>query len=393
MKKEGIKETKKKIKITKKKIETDIFNDFPINNVNITEKVEDKEEKEEVFTCDEDSSLEFKKSYDKDDFYKILNNGGIRGEFTDSTKNLYNNLYKNLINTKLFKDGVHNVPQENMIFILDNLKVNDKNVDKPSTLKSYICISLLIYRYHKKEHDKIISYAEKNKTKELLHYEEQNQKKNNILPDHRELLIGYSIISKNAEEQLNTINPLKTFYIKYIVNYLFFNFFVRSQDVHVFITNDMNEVEKRITNSKCYENTLFIDETKKYIVYRRYKYKTFKSYGVKTHIIKTNLFYNCCLKLNNSYLLQKYDGSCVSDSSINKTVQNLSIKTLGEGNIFKILIERAQSKNKPLKEIHKMFELRGSSIENLNIHYDLSKDIIDVEKDLLDIEHEQNINE
>jgi hypothetical protein len=33
--------------------------------------------------------------------------------------------------------------------------------------------------------------------------------------------------------------------------------------------------------------------------------------------------------LNNSYLLQKYDGSRIAESSLNKTVQGASVKNLG----------------------------------------------------------------
>lgn len=341
----------------------------------------------------EDEEKETQKPYDKDDFYKILNKGSSRGEFTETTKKLYNDIYKKLIETNLFKDGIHNTTQENAIFILENLKINDKEVKNPGTLKTYINIIILIFRYYKKELEKITEFAEKTKQKEHKHYEEQHEKINELLPSYTELLLSYGVISRNAEEQLKTVNPIKNFIIKYLINYLFFNFFVRNQDVDIYITNDIEEVNKRTTNSKCYENTLYIDENKKQVVYKRYRYKTFKTYGVKTHIIRTNLFYNCCLMLNNSYLLQKYNGLRIAESSLNNTVQGASVKNLGEGNIFKILIERALKKGKPLKEIHKMFDLRGSAIEHLNTHYDLGKENMDAEKDFLDDEHEQNIND
>ena len=368
---------------------------YEIINLNINEeliKFEENNTLDEIFNSTICEEKEKKKPYDKDEFNKILNKGSSRGIFIETTKKLYNDTYKKLMETNLFEDGIHAMTQENIIFILENLKINGKEVKNPGTLKTYINIILLIFKYFKKDIEKLTDFAEKIKQKEHKHYQEQHEKINELLPSYTELLLNYGIISRNAEEQLKTINPIKNFIIKYLINYLFFNFFVRNQDVDIFITNDIEEVNKRITDSKCYENTLYIDENKKQVVYKRYRYKTFKSYGVKTHIIKTQLFYNCCLMLNNSYLLQKYDGLRIAETSLNRTVQSASVKNLGEGNIFKILIERAQKKGKPLKEIHKMFELRGSSIEHLNTHYDLGKENMDAEKDFLDYEHEQNIN-
>ena len=69
----------------------------------------------------------------------------------------------------------------------------------------------------------------------------------------------------------------------------------------------------------------------------------------------------------------------------------LSINGLGEGNIFKILLDRALKQKKPAKEIKKMFDIRGSSVENFFNYYDLAKDNINYEEDFLSDIHKKNI--
>lgn len=392
--KESIKGKTKKIKIKKEHTEEQSTDDKIISKEPTLTDIDIIEEVDES-RCEtgKTEEKEIKEDYDKDDFYKILNNGGSRGQLSETSKKIYKDAYKALIETNLFNNGIHRTTEDNILFILQNLKINGKEVKNPSTLSTYITVILYIFRYYKLEHEKIDKFRDETLEKKAKSYEETNEKKNDYLPSFKELLTEYNVIIKNADEQIKINNPLKTFYIKYIVNYLFFNFFVRNQDVDVYISNDENEINKRISNYKCFENTLFIDETKKHIVYRRYKYKTFKTYGTKTHIIKNKLFYDCCMVLNNSYLLQKYNGERIAETSLNKTIQGLSVRSLGEGNIFKILIERAQKKGKPLKEINKMFDLRGSAVENLFTNYDLGKTNTEaIERDFLDDEHEENIN-
>lgn len=410
-KKQSVKEPiKKKLKIQKKDEqpkeevkETEeikennevIFNNINIENIETKQEEQNNNNNEETnneIKCDIEVKVE-KEEWDKDDFYKILNKGGKKGEFSEPSKNLYIQTYKKLINTNLFNNGIHTTSQENIIFIMENLKIDGKEVKNPSSLNTYLNVVTHIFNYYKLPNDKLNTFKEKIAGERLKTYEDNNKEKNNILPEYKELLNDYNVIVKNAEEQIKSDAPIKKFLSKYIINYLFFNFFVRNLDVDVYITNDYEEVEKRINNHKCYENTLYIDETKNHIVYRRYKYKTFNTYGPKTHIIKNQTFFKCCKILNNNYVLQKLDGSRVTDSSFNKTVILMSSKQIGEGSIFKLLIERAQKKKHPFKEIKKMFDLRGSAVDNLFTNYDLGKENTQEEKDFLDDEHVQNIND
>ena len=323
----------------------------------------------------------------EDNFSEIINSSTLK----DSTKKMYNDTYKKLITHEKYKNGVVKLNEDEIIESLKNLVINGKKISNPSSLNSYLNVIFLIIRHHKLDHKKLFDFKTNNNTERIKTTIENSEKKGEELINYKELLEEYLKIEENAKEQIKDKNPIKTFLIKYILNYILFNFFTRNQDIIIYITNNINEINKRTEDSKKYENTIFIDEKEKNVIYRRYKYKTFSTYGKKTHIINDEIFYNCCLKLNNSYLLQKENGEKISDSSLNKTVMRLSINNLGEGNIFKILLDRGLKQKKPAKEIKKMFDTRGSSVENFFNYYDLAKDNINYEEDFLSDIHKKNI--
>jgi hypothetical protein len=323
----------------------------------------------------------------EDNFLEIINSSILK----DSTKKIYNDTYKKLITNEKYKNGVVKLNEDEIIESLKNLVINDKKISNPSSLNSYLNVIFLIFKHHNLDNKKLFEFKSNNNTERIKTTMKNSEKKGDELVNYKELLEEYLKIEEKAKEQIKDKNPIKTFLIKYIVNYILFNFFVRNQDIDIYITNDINEINKRTEDSKKYENTIFIDEKEKNVIYRRYKYKTFSSYGSKIHLINDELFYNCCLKLNNSYLLQKTNGEKISDSSLNKTVMRISTMTIGEGNIFKILLDRSFKQKKPTKEIKKMFDMRGSSLENFFNYYDLAKDNINYEEDFLSDVHKKNI--
>ena len=359
-KKKDLKSDKPKRKYTKKIKEP--------NNINILTALPEKKEIE-------------------DNFSEIINSSILK----DSTKKIYNDTYKKLITNEKYKNGVVKLNEDEIIESLKNLVINDKKISNPSSLNSYLNVIFLIFKHHNLDNKKLFEFKSNNNTERIKTTMENSEKKGDELVNYKELLEEYLKIEEKAKEQIKDKNPIKTFLIKYIVNYILFNFFVRNQDIDIYITNNINEINKRTEDSKKYENTIFIDEKEKNVIYRRYKYKTFSSYGTKIHLINDELFYNCCLKLNNSYLLQKTNGEKISDSSLNKTVMRISTMTIGEGNIFKILLDRAFKQKKPTKEIKKMFDTRGSSLENFFNYYDLAKDNINYEEDFLSDVHKKNI--
>lgn len=323
----------------------------------------------------------------EDNFLEVIKNSILK----DSTKKIYLAIYKNLIKNEKYKNGIVKLNQDEIIESLKNLVINDKKISNPSSLNSYLNVILLVFKYYNLDNKKLIDFKSDNNKERIKVTMANSEKKGDSLINYKELLEEYLKIEENAKEQLRDKNPKKIFLIKYIVNYILFNFFTRNQDIHLFITNDMNKINERIEDSNKYENTIFINEKEKNIFYRRYKYKTFLTYGVQKHIIKDELMYDCCMKLNNSYLLQKENGLKISETSLNKTVLRMSVNSLGEGNIFKILLDRALMQKKPTKEIKKMFDLRGSSVENFFNYYDLAKENLNYEEDFLNDIHKKNL--
>ena len=321
-----------------------------------------------------------------DNFEEILEESNLKS----TTKKVYLDNYKKLITNNNFKKGIINMSEEEIIENLNNLVINDKKITNPSTLNNYLNVIFLVLKKYEIKYEKICELKIKNNAERIKTTMNNSEKKGEELIEYTELIDEYRRYEERAREQVKNINPLKIFIIKHVLNYLFFNFFVRNQDVDVFITDNIEEVNKRIENSDKYENTLFIDKESKNIYYRRYRYKTFSTYGSQKHLINNELIYKCCEILNNSYLLQKENGERISESSITKTVIKLSCKQLGEGNIFKILLDRAQKQKKPTKEIKRMFELRCSSIENFYNYYDLAIENENFKEDYLNEVHKNN---
>ncbi len=321
-----------------------------------------------------------------DNFEEILEESDLKS----TTKKNYLSNYKKLITNDNFKNGIRNMTEEEIIENLNNLIINGNKVINPSIINNYLNVIFLVLKKYDINHEKIREFKTKNNVERIKTTMSNSEKKGEELIEYTELIDEYRRYEERAREQVNNKNPLKIFVIKHILNYLFFNFFVRNQDVDVFITDNIEEVNKRIENPDKYENTLFIDRENKNIFYRRYRYKTFSTYGSQKHLINNELIYKCCEILNNSYLLQKENGERISESSITKTVIKLSCKQLGEGNIFKILLDRAQKQKKPTKEIKKMFELRCSSIENFYNYYDLAIDNENFKEDYLNEIHKNN---
>lgn len=321
-----------------------------------------------------------------DNFEEIIEEVDLKS----STKKIYLDNYKKLMTNDNFKKGIVNMSEEEIINNLNNLVINGKVVTNPSTVNNYLNVILLVLKKYEIKYEKINEFKLKNNTERIKTTMENSEKKGEELIEYTELIDEYRRIEERAREQVNSINHLKIFLIKYVLNYLFFNFFVRNQDVDVFITDNIDEVNKRIENPLTYENTLYIDRENKNIFYRRYKYKTFSTYGSQKHIIENELLYKCCEKLNGTYLLQKENGERIKETSITKMVIKLSCKELGEGNIFKILLDRAQKQKKPAKEIKRMFDSRGSSVENFYNYYDLAIDNEHFKEDYLNEVHKNN---
>ena len=348
----------------------------------------DKPKRKYTKKINKDKTLSEKNKGKEDNFSEIINESILK----DSTKKIYTDIYKKLLTNEQYKNGVLKLNEDEIIESLKNLVINGKKISNPSSLNSYLNVILLIFKHHKLDNKKLFIFKSTNNAERIKITMENSEKKGETLINYKELLGEYLKIEEKTKEEIKKQNPIKTFLIKYIVNYLLFNFFIRNQDIILYITNDINEINKRSEDSKNCENTIYINENEKNICYTRTRYKTYSTYGKKIHLINDELFYNCCLKLNNSYLLQTKNGEKINDSSLNNTVMRMCAFSLGESNIFKILLDRSLKQKKPTKEIKKMFDTRGSSLENFFNYYDLAKENINYEEDFLNDIHKKNIS-
>lgn len=146
----------------------------------------------------------------------------------------------------------------------------------------------------------------------------------------------------------------------YLINYLLNEFQVRNQDLNVFITDNPDEIkdDKR--------NYLFIK--KNTVEYIRNIYKTVSTHGIKTHLIKSKFIADLCKVLNNKYLLG-FDEPAKNIASyiIPRTFMNL-----GEGKIYKLIVQHSLTNPDPIGSVDKLTKSRGSSLNCVASNYNLN---------------------
>ena len=152
-------------------------------------------------------------------------------------------------------------------------------------------------------------------------------------------------------------------YKEYIVNYLMFHYGVRNQDVNV-------EVQKS-------KPKLSIQPTKNYLIlkpkeikYIRHDYRTAKTYGPQTIIIKDTEFMTAVKEVGEGFLFDE-------SKQLGNELRKILIFKLSESDIFKMLIDSAY-KNKDTERINELSKTRGTDINTIkeNYHVNATDEII-----------------
>ena len=133
--------------------------------------------------------------------------------------------------------------------------------------------------------------------------------------------------------------------VEYIVNYLIIFFNTRNKDLDLKIVNKKSDINST-------DNFLYINKKTKIITFIRNDYKTAKTYGKKENQIDNKDFYNKVNDINLGKLIN------VAPSSLNKTIQRMTLDNIGTGGYMKIISSAA----KP-KEIKKISLNRGTSVD------------------------------
>ena len=170
-----------------------------------------------------------------------------------------------------------------------------------------------------------------------------------IMSKRKDTLIDY----EQFESELEMVYERKE-WIKYIINYLWFKYGVRNEDVNVSVVTrkkDMNETE----------NFLLIQKDK--VIYTRNKYKTFSTYGKIVIDITDRKFRLACKKVN-MYLLNQ-------TAELGNVLKKYYILKMTERDIFNIVIDKYY-KDKDTLKINELSKSRGTSMSNIKGYYNVN---------------------
>ncbi len=177
--------------------------------------------------------------------------------------------------------------------------------------------------------------------------------------------------NKETKEHLPTLEDFEGYLFKldnenkskeYIINWLFYNYYVRNKDVDV-------KFVKTIAETKNFQQNYIIILRDK-IKFVRNVYKTIQKHKPQTHVIKCVHFRRHCLKFfkenkesQDIFLLTNH-----GTESIGSEVQRLTYKQLGEGKLFKMAVLEHRNN---IDMIKYMSQTRGTGIDVLLENYDV----------------------
>lgn len=153
----------------------------------------------------------------------------------------------------------------------------------------------------------------------------------------------------------------------YIINYLLMNYYVRNLDLDITITRDQDMI-----NSKE-GNWLIVSKTD--ITYHRNKFKTVKSKGPITIVIKNRTFRKHVV----DYLGKEGEIDLIAGGKLDHFIRKCTYESLGETDYLKTIVKHYMESNNVVA-LNDIPKYRGSSIElimkNYNPLYKKNKEIM-----------------
>jgi len=186
--------------------------------------------------------------------------------------------------------------------------------------------------------------------------------------------IAEEVKTKNNEknESLPSYDKLKEHLEKsegscYIINYLLMNYYVRNLDLNLTITRDQDMI-----NSKE-GNWLIVSKTD--ITYHRNKFKTVKSKGAITIVIKNRTFRKHVV----DYLGKEGEIDLIAGGKLDHFIRKCTYESLGETDYLKTIVKHYMESNNVVA-LNDIPKYRGSSIDlvmkNYNPLYKKNKEIM-----------------
>ena len=200
-------------------------------------------------------------------------------------------------------------------------------------------------------------------------YEAFVQKRENLRSE-----IAEEVKTKNNEknETLPSYDKLKEHLDQsegacYIINYLLMNYYVRNLDLDLTITRDQDMI-----NSKD-GNWLIVSKTD--ITYHRNKFKTVKSKGPITIVVKNRIFRKHVV----DYLGKQGEVDLITGGKLDHFIRKCTYNNLGETDYLKTLVKHYMVTSNVV-ELNNIPKYRGSSIDlvmkNYNPLYKKEKEIM-----------------
>ena len=272
----------------------------------------------------------------------IINNADISA----SSKKTYVYAYERLMNIVDYIP-ISNISEKKMVKFL-------KESDAPANSKNVMLSVVLMIRREREQSVDLLMKFKGNKLAKSMDIEkmEKNEELVKTLPSYDTYLVYVNDLYKQKKWR------------SYIVNYLLITYGVRNLDLNVIITRDKFVASKRRESEVNY---LYV--TKKYVKFIRNHYKTSSSYGRKEDTIYSTKF----MYAVNEYLNEDFEKPLldVEEQSVGATVRGMTYNMIGEGGVYKILVEYHKSRG----DVNKLKALsisRGHQLDTQMGYYDIS---------------------
>ena len=263
-------------------------------------------------------------------------------EKAKNTVKTYNNAYKKL-HDELEQKDIHTCTSKEIFDKLDKY-------ESANTRQSLLNTAIGVWKVYNLDIDDLVAYRE-----DLAKSIKQSVKtKNAALQEH---LPSYQDLVKHTKECFDSGK-----FVEYVVNFLILNFQVRNMDLNF-------KIISQLVNANDTELNYMVPMKSK-VFYVRNKYKTAATYGPKQDVI-TDPDFMVAIKRIQSMNKDGHNAIIPNENTIAYRIQSLSYQNLGEGAIFKIVVNHFRD---DLDELKRISANRGTDIGTILASYDIMDD-------------------
>ena len=241
---------------------------------------------------------------------------------------------------KSFDVDLIDVSVEDILIYLDS-------IEKLNTKKNLLNIFIMLKKNKVEDYEVLTALREEYKEKIKTELGNTNEKLEEKLNE-----VSYEDLMEHLKKSKDDT---------YIINYILLNYYTRNKDLDLVIVKEPPENED--------VNYILINEDGKSVIYERNNYKTIKSHGKKTHIIKDKKFIKYCISL----LGDKDSVRLLKTKQLNPSIVAHTLNNMNENEYFKIQVLHFRNQKYSTKKLYEMGECRGTSIDyiltNYNVQY------------------------